>query len=117
VNFVVFRGYKTILPRRGSKRRKKEKPKNMLRVMICWLRAFVNFVLFYGQSYHIHAGALHFIEESETKKDDDYAYYHTDTDLPEVNCSLSHEGETEGFDDENHGIQGEKPSKILRHRT
>ena len=48
MNFVLFRGYKTILPRRGSKRRKKEKPKNMLRVMSCWLRAFVNFVLFCG---------------------------------------------------------------------
>ena len=77
----------------------------------------MNFVLFCDQSNHIDAGALHFIKEGEAKKHDDYAYHHTDTDLPEVNCSLSHEGETEGFDDENHGIQGEKPSKVLRHRT
>ena len=78
---------------------------------------FLNFVLFCGQSNHIHAGALHFIKESETKKDDDYAYHHADTDLPEVNCSLSHEGETESFDDKDHGIQGKKPAKILGHRT
>jgi hypothetical protein len=32
----------------AQKDAKKEKPKNMLRVMICWLRAFVNFVLFFG---------------------------------------------------------------------
>ena len=78
---------------------------------------FLNFVLFSGQLNHIHAGALHFIKEGEAKKHDDYAYHHTGADLPEVDCSLSHEGETEGFDDENHGIQGEKPSKVLRHRT
>ena len=59
---------------------------------------------FCDQSNHIDAGALHFIKEGEAEKHDDYAYHHTDTDLPEVNGSLSHEGETEGFDDENHGV-------------
>jgi hypothetical protein len=32
----------------AQKDAKKEKSKNMLRVMICWLRVFVNFVLFCG---------------------------------------------------------------------
>ena len=70
-------------------------------------------MIFSGQSNHIDAGALHFIKEGEAKKDDNYAYNHTDTDLPEVNCSLSHEGETEGFNDKNHGVQGEQPTQIL----
>ncbi len=71
-------------------------------------------MLFCGQSNHIHAGALHFIEEGEAKKDDDYAYRHAGADLPEIDGALAHEREAKGFDDEDHGIQGEKPSQILR---
>jgi hypothetical protein len=35
-----------IARKRLKKTQKKEKPKNMLRVMICWLGIFVNFALF-----------------------------------------------------------------------
>ena len=68
-------------------------------------------------SNHIDAGAFHFVEQSKAEKDNNYAYHHTDTDLPEVDGSLPHEGKAEGFDDKNHGIQGKQPSKVLRHRT
>ena len=68
---------------------------------------------FCSQSNHIDAGALHFIKEGETKKDDYKAYHHAGTDLPEVNRALPHEGEAKGLCDENHGIQGEKPSQVL----
>lgn len=74
-------------------------------------------MIFSGQSNHIDAGALHFIEEGETEKDDDHTYDHAGTDLPQVNSPLPHEGEAEGFDDEDHGIQGEKPSQILGNGT
>ena len=70
-------------------------------------------MIFSGQSNHIDAGALHFIEEGETEKDDDYAYHHAGADLPKVDGALPHEGKAEGFDYEHHGIQGEKPSQIL----
>lgn len=70
-----------------------------------------------SQSYHIDTGALHFIEERQPKKDNDYTYQHTNTDLPEKYGALAHEGEPEGFDDEDHGVQGEKPAEVLRDRT
>ena len=69
------------------------------------------------QSNHVHAGAFHFVEQGEAEKYDDDAYHHAGTDLPEVDGSLFHEGKAEGFDDENHGVQGKQPSKVLRHRT
>lgn len=73
--------------------------------------------LFLATSNHIHAGALHFIEQGEAEKDDDDTYRHTDTDLPEVDGSLSHEGETEGLNDEDHGVKGKNPAQVLGHRT
>ena len=69
------------------------------------------------QSNHVHAGAFHFVEQGEAEKDDYDAYHHAGTDLPEVDGSLAHKCKAEGFDDENHGVQGKQPSKVLRHRT
>ena len=73
----------------------------------------MNFLLFTGQSDHIDAGALHFVEEGETEKDNDDAYHHTGADLPKVDCALPHESEAKGFDDKNHRVQGEQPTQIL----
>jgi hypothetical protein len=55
-------------------------------------------------SNHIDAGAFHFVEESEAEEDEDEADNHAGADLPKVNSPLPHEGETEGFNDEDHGV-------------
>lgn len=77
----------------------------------------MNFEPFCGYSNHVHAGAFHFVEEGEAEEYHDEADDHAGANLPKVNGALPHEGEAEGFDDEDHGVQGENPAEVLGNRT